>query len=525
MTPDDEATEVALDVLSLVVHATVGFILGALLSLILTALFRSLSRRNRELRPFVKRLRIPMRLLLIVAGTGLGVLIATGWPRPNPALEWRPPFIHGFTIALIIAGAYVLTGLIGAIQDGVVAKRSDAAETDHSRRIRTQTQVITRVGVAIVWVLAISGALLTFEQFRAIGASMLASAGVLSIVAGLAAQTSLANMFAGIQIAFTDTVRVGDIVIVDDHWGTVDEITLTYVVIESWDGVKWIVPSTEFVSKTFENWTRGDQKLMGLVLFTLDWVAPIEAMRIELQRIVRSTELWDGRRATLQVVDSEGGHVTVRCVVSAATSGQLWDLRCYVREEMIGWFQREAPYAFPRQRVETKPYTAPPLEERQEYIADVMREWEEEKATDVTQPIDMEEEFEQTMEMIDQRRGWFQAMRDRRAANRELRKHNPDADLRPLQDVDELVAGILRDPRQATSDVPPGSGPETARMPRIDDTDGEGSSVSASARLYSGSPEGEALDAKYSGPSPEDQADRERRRKAREQGDEEPEEG
>lgn len=511
MPMEETTTEVALDILTIVAYGAFGFVAGALLSLILGGILRALIRRRKHLKPFTKRLRLPVRVMLILAGTGLGILIATGWPRPGPTVVWRDTFVHGWTILLIIAAAFVLTGAINAIQDSIVSSRSGAEETTHARRVRTQTQVITRVGVAVVWILAISGTLLTFEQFRAIGASMLASAGLLSIVAGLAAQSSLANIFAGIQLAFTDALRVGDLVIVDEHWGTIEEITLTYVVVASWDGRRWIVPSTVFISKTFENWTRREPQLMGTVEFDLDWLVPVEAMRVEVQRIVKQSDLWDGRYVALQVTDATGGSVKVRATVSAATSGDLWDLRCHVREELINWLQHEAVYALPRTRLEPETTTAPPTDERDEFVEDVKRAWEDERADDATKAIDMaallddDEDTDETT--LDGRRSWFQAIRDRRAATREVRKHQN----RPhTPEMDALIASVLRQSDELEIRRHDDN-PDTLEMPRVEITDGSGDSLSATARLFSGSAEADERNRRFAGPTAEEIKEREER--------------
>lgn len=501
---EETTTEVALDVLSIVAHAAFGFAAGALLSIFLGAIVRLIVRRRRHLAPFSRRLKLPSRILLIILGVGLGVLVAMGWPARTASVAWLGTFLHAWTILLILSGAYLLTGVINAIQDSVVASRSGAEETTHARRVRTQTQVITRVGVALVWLLSIAGVLLTFEQFRAIGASMLASAGLLSIVAGLAAQSSLANIFAGVQLAFTDALRVGDLVIVDDHWGTIEEITLTYVVVASWDGRRWIVPSTVFISKTFENWTRRDPQLLGTVELDLDWLVPVEAMRIELQRIVRASDLWDGRRVNLQVTDATGGHVQVRATVSAGTSGDLWDLRCYVREELIAWVQEQAVYALPRIRLEPEPTPAPSVEEREKFVERTKQAWEAEKSDETTQELDMSDVFDdegplEPLVTDHGPRSWLQAIRDRRAATREVGRH---------RDMDELIASVVRSDGPAPAES--GSDGDTATLPRVETTDGRGDSLSPSARIFSGSPEADELNRKYAGPSREDLEERKR---------------
>lgn len=503
---EENTTEVTLDVLAIIVHAAFGFVIGAVISIALTVLMQLLKRRRKYLRPFSKRLRMPSRVVLPLLGLGIGILLATNSLGPAAGAPWRDVYRHGFIIVLIFMGAFVATALINAFQDSLVLRGKDMEETAHVRRLRTQTQVITRVGVAVVWVCAIAGALLTFEQFRAIGASLLASAGLLSIVAGLAAQSSLANMFAGIQIAFTDAVRVGDIVVVDDHWGTVEEITLTYVVVASWDDRRWLVPSTVFTSKTFESWTRHGRELMGTVEFELDWMIPVEAMRIHLQRIVRDSDLWDGREVSLQVTDATSGNVQLRATVSAATSGDLWDLRCYVREELIAWTQRNADYALPRFRMEPRPTSAPTAEVRDEFVDEAKRAWEIERAEDATQvlkPSVVDTDPSTSNDAL--RRSWFRSMWDRRQPER-----TAESEAARKQELDEMLSGIVRQSSQLqvrTLNEPP----DTQTLPRVEVTDGDGSSMSATARLYSGTPEREERARRYSGPDQEVLEERERR--------------
>lgn len=521
MPTDDTTAEVALDVLSIIAYGAFGFIVGAAIALLIGALAGLFIRRRPNLKPFSKRLKTPMRILIIIVGTGVGILISLGWPAHSPTVEWAPTFLHVWTILLILSGAYLITGLISAIEDSLLLARDGTEETIHSRRLRTQTQVISRVGAAVVWVLAISGVLLTFEQFRAIGASMLASAGLLSIVAGLAAQSSLANVFAGVQLAFTDALRVGDIVIVDDHWGTIEEITLTYVVVASWDGRRWIVPSTVFISKTFENWTRSSPKLLGTVEFDLDWLVPVEAARVELQRIVRRSDLWDGRTVSMQVTEATGGYVKVRATVSAATSGDLWDLRCYVREELISWVQQRAVYALPRTRLEPNVTPAPSVEERRQFVKQTQAAWNDERSEDTTEEIAVGDLFDDEDldedSFIARRRSWLQALRHRHDSPQEPRRPSKD---RNHPQLDDLITSVLRpsddaeQPRPAAGDASD-EGPSTAELPAVEVTDGRGDSLSATARVFSGSPEAEERNRQYSGPSQQDLEEREARRQER----------
>ncbi|RRD50298.1 mechanosensitive ion channel family protein [Arachnia propionica] len=410
---DDSPAEVALDLLTIVGHAVAGFLIGAVASILISLIMARVVRRNKKLSYLSRNLKNPQRLLLLLLGTGIGVAVATG-PLPfQPSPAWRPYFMHGFLITIILAAAYVISGIIGTIRDAVIARNTDAIETPHFRRVRTQMQVISRVTVGVVWLGALAASLLTFDQFRAIGASVLASAGVLSLVVGLAAQSSLTNVFAGVQLALTNALRVGDIVVADGNQGVVEEITLTYVVIKSWDARRWILPSTLFTTQTFENWTRLEPKLLGIVEFDLDWLIPVEAMRIELKRILQNNPLWDGREAALEVTNATGGTVRVRGVVSARSASQLWDLRCRVREELIHWLQTKAVYALPRTRLEPETTTAPSPSARRDFVAQVKADWEAEQAdltaTQVLPPV--EEVASQSQEEETGRHSWLKALK------------------------------------------------------------------------------------------------------------------
>lgn len=457
--------DAALDLLTVLLWAGMGMLAGFLVSFALRMLLRLLVKRST--RTFViRRLRLPQRIFFVLLGGGLAVLFVTRPLMFRAAPEWRPVFLQAFLIVMIFATALLLTGVVRAVSETILTRDDDAEETPHFRRVRTQLQIVTRVALAVVWICALAGALLTFPQFRAIGASLMASAGLLSIVAGLAAQSSLANIFAGMQIAFSDALRVGDLVVFDSQMGSVEEITLTYVVVRAWDDRRWIVPSTHFTSKPFENWTRREPKLLGTVEFDLDWLAPVEAMRVELTRLVRTTELWDGRTASMQVTDATGGHVKIRAVVSAATSGQLWDLRCFVREELIAWLQQKAVYALPRTRLEPETTTAPSVEERADFVDRVVTEWEEEQSLEETNVVPVVPELEDTGEDPALPRWLHSWLSNRRA----------EAGTRP--DDESPIETTL-------------------------------SSRSAEARLYSGSPEAEERDRKMSGPSAADMAERE----------------
>lgn len=489
----------AISTLTIAMWAGVGLLAGVVASFILTLIGRAIARRNERLGALTSSMRMPQRIFLMLLGLGLGVLIPTSPAVGSSEPVWRQNFLHGFVVVMIMAVAYLLTGAIATIEHAIVHRPTvDEEETPHYRRVRTQMQIISRVAIVVVWVCAFAGALLTFEQFRAVGASLIASAGVLSIVAGLAVQSSLANIFAGMQIAFSDALRVGDLVAFDTQMGSVEEITLTYVVVRTWNDHRWIVPSNYFTTNAFENWTRRAPELLGEVQFDLDWLVPVEAMRVELVRLLRTTELWDGRSAALQVTDAVGGPVRVRAVVSAATPGDLWDLRCFVREEMIGWLQREAVYALPRTRLEPDTTTAPPVEEREEFVRQTVSRFESEKLNEETaqmEPVVGVEDDTDDGALPKWLQSWLTSRR--------------------RDDEPEVPAA------QPAVPIPAAPAPRAAsqRVPAVETTL---DSRSPQARLYSGSPENEERNRKMSGPSAADMAEREIAAERRSRTDEQP---
>ncbi|MES2169670.1 MAG: mechanosensitive ion channel family protein, partial [Actinomycetota bacterium] len=209
----------------------------------------------------------------------------------------------------------------------------------------------TTLAAAFV-IVGVASILLTFPGVQAVGTSVLASAGVVSIIAGLAAQSTLANLFAGVQLAFNDALRVDDVVVVQQEWGRIEEITLTYVVVHIWDDRRLVLPSTHFTTTPFENWTRHSSELLGSVDFDLDWRVSPALMREQLDAVLAKTELWDKRASVLQVTDAVGGFVHVRVLVTAVDAPTLFDLRCHVREQLVEWLHSSEGIGIPRTRVE-----------------------------------------------------------------------------------------------------------------------------------------------------------------------------
>ncbi|GGP83300.1 mechanosensitive ion channel family protein [Saccharothrix coeruleofusca] len=273
--------------------------------------------------------------------------------------DWRPVALHVVGIALILAGAWLLAALLVVIEDATLARiRVDVSDNRHARRVHTQITLVRRVTVVVVGVLAASAVLMTFPSARAAGTSLLASAGVIGAIAALAAQSLLGNVFAGVQIAFSDALRLDDVVIVEKEWGRIEDITLTYVVVHLWDDRRLILPTSYFLRTPFQNWTRTQSALLGTVELDVDWTVPVEDMRQELRRVLEGSDLWDGRVSVLQVTEAVNAFVRVRALVSASDAGHLWDLRCLVREHLVNWLRQHHPAALPQVRLRELPRTA-----------------------------------------------------------------------------------------------------------------------------------------------------------------------
>lgn len=272
------------------------------------------------------------------------------------------------TLVLIGACAWLVVRVAAAVVEASYARYASihtAQDAARVRRVRTQVTLIQRVVSAVVSVVAVAAMLLTFPAMRGFGASMLASAGLIGIVAGIAAQATLGNLFAGLQIAFGDMVRIGDVVVVEGEWGTVEEITLTYVVVRTWDERRITMPVSYFAGRPFENWSRGDARMTGTVHFHLDHATPVDLMREHLHDVLKECEQWDGRAWGLVVTDTTPSTIEVRALATAKDADDIWTLRCVVREHMIDWLRREHPYALPRINTATAPGLAEAPDRRQ----------------------------------------------------------------------------------------------------------------------------------------------------------------
>ncbi|GAA1157969.1 mechanosensitive ion channel family protein [Nocardioides aquiterrae] len=310
---------------------------------------RLAARRWPAVRHLERRSRIAFRVLVLMVA--LNPVLATVRPADAEAWWWTWGTTTARVLA-IVAGGWFLTSVALFLEDaGLRHYRTDVTDNLAARRMRTQMLVLRRLTIAVAAIITLGAALLALPGVKAVGASVLASAGLLSVVAALAAQSLLGNVFAGIQIAFGDSVRLDDVVIVDDEWGWIEEITLTYVVVRLWDERRLVVPSTYFTTTPFQNWTRRRSELLGAVELDVDWTVDPGRLREQLAVALSTTDLWDGRAQVLQVTDAVGGWVRVRALVTASDAGRLFDLRCHVREHLVGWI-RDNDAGVPRQRVE-----------------------------------------------------------------------------------------------------------------------------------------------------------------------------
>lgn len=325
-----------------------GTALGAILLVwLLQGILSRIFRKVPRFRERTAALKIPFTIILASVATQITLNVLL------PDSPWISAMNFLMPVILVAALTWMAIVVLSIIEAGVLYRyRGKIHDARRLARLRTQVTLLRRVVTALIITLAVAAILLTIPQVRALGAGVLASAGLISIVAGLAVQSSLSNVFAGLQLAFTDAVRVDDVVVVNGEWGAVEEITLTYVVVTLYDDRRLILPSTFFTSQPFENWSRQGAQLLGAVYLDVDWNVPIEPVREHLQQVLKGTDLWDGRTGSLVVTDAVSGMVQLRALVSARDSGELWDLRCLVREQLIDFIQKQHPAAMPRQRWE-----------------------------------------------------------------------------------------------------------------------------------------------------------------------------
>jgi small-conductance mechanosensitive channel len=308
---------------------------------------RRLGSRSVLLRELTEHAHRPFQVAVVLVACQAAVRSSAG------EFPGRAVVLHLLVLAAIAGFAWLVAALLLVSEDVALARfRTDVPDNRRARKLHTQVVMLRRVTVAGIVVVTAGVMLMTFPHVRAIGASLLASAGVIGVVAALAAQSVLGNVFAGLQLTFSDAVRLDDVVVVEGEWGRIEELTLSYVVVQIWDDRRLILPTSYFTTKPFQNWTRTRAAVLGTAEFDLDWSVPVTEMREELRRFVESSELWDGRVCVLQVTEATGGVIQVRALVSAVDAPTLWDLRCLVREHLVNWIRDHHADALPRMRAD-----------------------------------------------------------------------------------------------------------------------------------------------------------------------------
>lgn len=327
---------------------TGGFLAGLLTVLVLRKKVFKVFRAG-ELRSSFRSILWPLLIIVPL----LALKIALPVVRPEPLVEKTLSQI--INVAIIVAFAVLAFRITGFFRLFLTRHYDFSRKDDlNVRKVLTQTRMIERIIKAAIIVIALSSILMSFDKVRQLGVSILASAGVVSIIAGLAAQKSIAALFAGIQIAMLQPIRIDDSVVVENEWGWVEEINLTYVVVKIWDQRRIILPVTYFMERPFQNWTRSSADLLGSVYMYADYTLPVQAVRDELGKILESTPLWDRRTWNLQVTGAGEKSLELRAVMSAANASDAWDLRCLVRERMIGFLQENFPQCLPRVRIDVE---------------------------------------------------------------------------------------------------------------------------------------------------------------------------
>lgn len=293
----------------------------------------------------LRHVRVPTRMMVILAAVAAVLALA---PVSETA---RAVVFHSAELAAIAAIGWLFIGLAKFVSRLIEHRYAAGGEdTLLARRIRTQTQVIQRIANVGIILVTIAIMLMTFPNVRQIGASMLASAGIAGLVAGIAARSTFANLIAGLQVALAQPIRLEDSVVVEGEWGWIEEIGTTYVVVRLWDLRRLIVPLTYFIEKPFQNWTRTTSDLLGTAMIYADYTLPVEEVRQELRRILEETPLWDRRTWGLQVTDLSDSTIQMRALMSASNASRAFDLRCLVRERLVHFLQDKYPQCLPTKR-------------------------------------------------------------------------------------------------------------------------------------------------------------------------------
>jgi small-conductance mechanosensitive channel len=325
-----------------------SLLVGLLLKLLLFALLAFYNRKTPSstfIPSFLRHQNKPMGYFLPLLAAALTLPLLPVTPAVLEVLR------RVMESALIITFAWVLIKAVEIFED-LFLEKYEISKVDNyrERKMLTQLQFVRRLIMIGIVVVAVSLILMSFETVRRLGAGILTSAGILGIIVGFAAQRSIANLLAGFQIAFTQPLRLDDVVVVEGEFGRVEEITLTYIVLRLWDARRLILPINYFIEKPFQNWSRTTTDIIGSVFFHADYSLPVDEVRLEFKRILDGTDLWDKRVWALQVTDAKEKTIEVRAIMSASNASRAFDLRCLVREKLVGYVQQNFPQSLPQTR-------------------------------------------------------------------------------------------------------------------------------------------------------------------------------
>ncbi|MDX1761811.1 MAG: mechanosensitive ion channel [Christiangramia sp.] len=330
-------------------YLIIGILILILTFSITFYLFKRLGKNPRNILPvnFAHKIKIPLLIFLASLIAQVAVIGDIFMFETSKKIVG-----HLSVIGIIFSIAWFLILLFKVFKKRML-KKYDVSSSNNlkARKVYTQFTILENIIIFVIVILAIGIALMSFDSIRSVGVSVLTSAGIAGIIIGLAAQKAIGTLLAGIQIAITQPIRLDDVVIVEGEWGWIEEINLTYVVVRVWDKRRLVVPTTYFIEKTFQNWTRSSADILGTVYIYADYALPFDAIRKEQTRLLNSTDLWDGNVNVMQVTNATEKSVEIRVLVSAKDSPTAWDLRVYLREKLLEFIQKNYPESLPKARV------------------------------------------------------------------------------------------------------------------------------------------------------------------------------
>ncbi|MDP3170368.1 MAG: mechanosensitive ion channel, partial [Polaromonas sp.] len=333
--------------LRLLLVAAIAVVLALVVHRVGSAVLQRITRAMPVASTVVGHCKAPAQLLLPL------IALQAVWQGAPDTLPLISGVRHANGLLLLTALTWLGLRAVRGVARGVTDLHPvDVEDNLQARRIHTQARMLARAAMFVILLAGLALMLMTFPGARQFGASLLASAGVVGLVVGIAARPIFSNLIAGLQIALAQPIRIDDVLVVEGEWGRVEEITGTYVVLRIWDERRLIIPLQWFIEHPFQNWTRNSSSIIGTVFLWVDYRMPIAPLRAEAQRLCEASPDWDQRLCKLQVTEAGEGSIQLRLLVTSASSGRNWDLRCHVREGLVDFMQRDYPQHLPLLRAE-----------------------------------------------------------------------------------------------------------------------------------------------------------------------------